>query len=85
LSHQAGTRFWRHFEALPPEIQQLARENFELLRSNPRHPSLQFKRVGQYWSIRVGRTYRALGIESPAGVLWFWIGSHEEYKRLIRS
>jgi len=85
LSHQAGSRFWRHFESLPPEVQQLARENFELLKSNPRHPSLQFKRVGSYWSVRVGRSYRALGVESSDGVLWFWIGSHEDYKRLIRG
>jgi hypothetical protein len=85
LSHHASTRFWRHFESLPPEIQQLAHENFELLKSNPRHPSLQFKRVGSYWSVRIGRTYRALGIDSPDGILWFWIGLHEEYKRLIRG
>lgn len=85
MTHQAGSRFWRHFESLPPEIQQLAHENFELLKSNPRHPSLQFKRVGNYWSVRIGRSYRALGIESSDGISWFWIGQHEEYKRLIRS
>ena len=84
MSHRAGTRFWRHFESLPAEVQQLARDNFELLKSNPRHPSLHFKRVGQYWSVRVGLAYRALGVESADGIVWFWIGLHEEYKRLIR-
>jgi hypothetical protein len=85
LSHRAGSRYWRLFDALPPEIQQIARENFALLRSDPRHPSLHFKRVGNYWSVRVGRNYRAVAIESADGLFWFWIGLHDEYKRLIRG
>jgi hypothetical protein len=30
-------------------------------------------------SVRVGAHYRALGVDAPGGVLWFWIGSHAEY------
>jgi hypothetical protein len=85
LSHRAGIRFWQHFHSLPPEIQALARQNFALLQSDPRHPSLRFKRVGGYWSVRIGRTHRALAVEAPEGLYWFWIGLHEEYKRLIRG
>ncbi|MEO8217238.1 MAG: hypothetical protein ABI718_09155 [Acidobacteriota bacterium] len=69
---------------MPAEVQQVARENFELLKSDPRHPSLHLKRVGRYWSARVGATYRALGVASEAGILWFWIGPHEEYERIIK-
>ena len=83
MSHHASKRFWRHFDELEPELQQLARDNYELLRANPQHPSLHFKRVGKYWSVRIGSDYRALGVDSPKGILWFWIGGHEEYKRLI--
>jgi hypothetical protein len=83
LSHQASKRFWRHFDDLPAETQQLARENYGLLRANPHHPSLHFKRVGKYWSVRIGSGHRALGVDSSAGILWFWIGTHEEYERLI--
>jgi hypothetical protein len=83
LSHQASKRFWRHLDELPPELQQLARDNYELLRANPQHPSLHFKRVGKYWSVRIGSGHRALGLDSPRGILWFWIGTHEEYERLI--
>jgi hypothetical protein len=83
LSHLAGRRFWRHFEGLPPEIQQLARENFELLKTNPQHPSLHFKRIGKLWSVRIGLSYRALGADSPKGIVWFWIGPHAEYEKLI--
>jgi len=84
LSHGTSSRFWRTFEELPPEIQQLARENYELLKTDPHHPSLHFKRAGRYWSARVGSSHRVLGIESPAGIVWFWIGPHEEYERLIK-
>jgi hypothetical protein len=44
---------------------------------------LQFKKVGRYWSVRVGLRYRALAIEVDGGYLWFWIGSHADYDRLI--
>lgn len=85
MSHRAAKRFWRALERLPEEIQKLARENFDLLKSDPHHPSLHFKRVGSYWSARVGSSHRALGVDSPAGIVWFWIGPHEEYERLIRE
>jgi hypothetical protein len=83
LSHLAAKRFWRAFAALPEDVQKLARDNFELLKSNPQHPSLHFKRVGKYWSARIGLSYRVLGQDSPLGIVWFWIGPHEEYERLI--
>jgi hypothetical protein len=35
------------------------------------------------WSVRVGRGYRALGIEGVDGFHWFWIGSHADYDRLV--
>ena len=83
MSHQASTRFWQHFNDLSRELQLLARDNYELLKSNPQHPSLHFKRVGKYWSVRICSGFRALGIDSRKGILWFWIGTHEEYERLI--
>ena len=64
-------------------MQDLARANFELLKANPYHPSLHFKRVGAYWSVRVGRSYRALATEEEDGLLWGWIGSHAEYDRIV--
>jgi len=81
LSHHASKRFWRGFEDLAPEVQQLARDNYELLKTNPHHPSLHFKRVGPYWSVRIGLSHRAVGVDTPDGILWFWIGSHKEYDR----
>jgi hypothetical protein len=86
MNHRTLPRFWRHYRQLPQDIQDLADKSFELLKSNPRHPSLHFKRIGRrkhLWSVRVGAHYRALGIEKPEGIVWFWIGTHAEYDRLL--
>jgi len=61
----------------------LADKNFELLKADPRHPSLRFKRIGKYRSVRVGLRYRALAVETSEGLAWFWIGSHSDYDRLL--
>ncbi|NEX16127.1 MAG: hypothetical protein C1943_05700 [Halochromatium sp.] len=49
---------------------------YALLRDNPRHPSLRFKKVGALWSVKVTLDYRALAVEAPNGYVWFWIGKH---------
>jgi len=56
LKHFTSPDFWALFNSLPPEIQKLARENFELLKDNPRHPSLHFKKAGGYWSVLLAGT-----------------------------
>jgi hypothetical protein len=84
MRHRANGDFWDAFEALPAPIRDLAGKSFQQLKDNPKHPSLQFKKVGPYWSARVGAHYRALAVERDYGFLWFWIGSHAEYDRLIR-
>jgi hypothetical protein len=53
------------------------------LRADPRHPSLHLKRVKRYWSARVGLHHRAVAVDAPDGLLWFWIGSHADYDKLI--
>ena len=75
--------FWAFYEKLPKDIQGLADKNFALLKENPEHPSLHFKTIGRYWSIRIGEKNRALGVEvGDEGLLWCWIGSHAEYDSL---
>lgn len=85
MANRASTRFWRLYDGLPPEIQKLADKNFELFKRDRGHPSLHFKRVGRFWSARVGADFRALAIDSPDGLLWVWIGGHDEYDKLIRT
>ena len=60
MKHRASPRFWRAYRGLPREVRQLADRNYQLLKANPAHPSLHFKKVGQFWSARVGLHYRAL-------------------------
>jgi hypothetical protein len=81
--HYTTRRFWECYNALPEVVQQTADQCYELLKAEPTHPSLHFKKVGKYWSVRVGRGYRALGVEVEKGILWFWIGTHAEYDKLI--
>lgn len=68
MKHLTLPRFWNLYRQLPKEIQKLADKNYQLLKVNPSHPSLQLKKVGrnkQLWSVRVGISYRALGTEKP--------------------
>ena len=54
LRHIKDPKFTPHFDVLPRKIQTAARKSFALLRSNPKHPSLHFKRVKDVvWSARI--------------------------------
>jgi hypothetical protein len=82
----ANARFWSLFRQLPPEVQDQARETYRTFAVNPRHPSLQFKRVSStrpIYSVRVSRDYRAVGLLQGEGVIWFWIGNHQDYDRFL--
>jgi hypothetical protein len=83
MRHRATPRFWGCYNALPTEVQQLADRCYALLRQDPHHPSLHFKKAGRFWSVRVGLHYRALAVADGQDMAWFWIGSHAEYDRLI--
>ena len=83
MNHHTTADFWVHYKTLPEQAQRLADRHYALLRLDPRHPSLHLKRVGRLWSARVGAGYRALAAESPDGLVWFWIGSHDEYERIL--
>ncbi len=78
--------FWEHYRTLPPAIRRVARKNYRLWRDNPRHPGLHFKAVGpNTWSVRVGENYRAVAAPVQGGFVWFWIGPHKDYERLVAS
>ena len=83
MRHLASLSFWEAYVKLPENIRALADKNYALLKENPRHPSLQLKKVGRFWSLRVGSRYRALAVEVEAGLLWFWIGSHADYDAIV--
>ncbi|MBB4648386.1 hypothetical protein GGQ99_000108 [Aminobacter niigataensis] len=84
MNHHASSRFWAAYDLLPEPVQQLADKNFALLRADPHHPSLHLKSVGRYWSVRVGRDHRAVAVRLEHDLVWFWIGKHAEYDKLLR-
>jgi len=65
LTHHASPEFWTYYNALPASIREQADKAFELLKTNPQHPSLHFKKVGRFWSARVELHYRAVGVDAP--------------------
>lgn len=84
MNHFATPEFWFYYRQLPVAIRELADKNFELLKTDPRHPSVRLKKVGNLWSARVGLAYRALAKERPEGLVWYWIGRHSRYNQLIK-
>ena len=85
MNHFASSKYWTCYESLPKEVRLQADRQFALLKANPSHPSLRFKKVGKYWSARVNPWVRALGAESGNDLVWFWIGTHTEYEHLIKN
>lgn len=83
MNHFTTEEFWERYQRLPEAVRRVADQNRELLRADPRHPSLHFKRVGRLWSVRARAGYRALAADGPDGLVWFWIGPHAEYDRLL--
>ena len=85
MNHSASPSFWQCYKVLPADVRELADKNFALLRDDPSHPSLHFKKVGRYRSARVGLRHRALAVEVDGGLLWIWIGDHAEYERMLNN
>jgi hypothetical protein len=88
LKSRLSEDFIVRFRELPDRIQRLARKNYKRWKTDNDHPSLQFKRVGKVkpvYSIRVGIGWRAFGLELDDNIIWFWIGSHAEYSRILKK
>jgi hypothetical protein len=85
VNHVATPDFWRCYRALPPAIRELANKNFALLKQDLSHPSIRFKQIGNLWSARVGLRYRALARHRAEGFVWFWIGPHGEYDKILST
>jgi hypothetical protein len=81
-------RFRQALKQLPEKVQLKARNTYHVWQENPQHPSLNFKQIHSrdpIYSIRIGIGCRALGVKNDNTMVWFWIGSHEEYNALIKT
>ncbi len=86
IESRTTRRFWRLFSDLPLEVQRDAKRAYRLFRSNPAHPGLQFKKLEgerDIYSARIGLDYRALGVMRQDRLVWYWIGNHADYDRLV--
>jgi hypothetical protein len=54
MNHHTTADFWACYHQLPEAVRRVADANYQLLKIDPRHPSLHFRRVGRLWSVRVG-------------------------------
>ncbi|NJK44997.1 MAG: hypothetical protein HC933_12545 [Pleurocapsa sp. SU_196_0] len=73
------------YRDLPDDVRQAARVAYQTFVRNPRHPGLQFKRIGlrePMYSVRITLNYRAIGLLEDDTVIWWWIGSHADYDKL---
>ena len=80
--------YWKSYNGLPKKIQKDADRKFDLWRQNPFHPSLNFKCVNaeyNIWSVRVTMDYRALAVRNAKSVIWYWIGDHNKYEKLLKT
>lgn len=80
--------FWKHYGQLDEQVKKRARKAYRLFEQDPSHPSLEFKKVHQtkpVYSARVTLDYRAVGIRDENEIVWFWIGTHDEYERVIEN
>jgi mRNA-degrading endonuclease RelE of RelBE toxin-antitoxin system len=80
--------FRKLLEHLPQEIQRQAKDAYSKFQEDPYHPSLHFKRVHStrpIYSARISRDYRSIGILKENEIIWYWIGSHSEYDKLLKQ
>ena len=86
MKSRANKRFWEAFKKLPLSIQKRTKINYRIWKKDPCHPSIHFKPVipGKFiYSVRIGISWRALGVKQGNCMIWFWIGSHEYYNSLV--
>lgn len=74
------------FAGLPKQVQDQVRQAYRQFKQDPNYPSLRFKKVHPglpIYSARINKDYRAVGQLEGDIVIWFWVGSHTDYDRLL--
>lgn len=85
FEHIQDQDFINLVERLPQALQNRVARQFQVLPENPLYPSLHFKKVSAgLWSIRISDDYRSLGYEDDGRIIWYWIGPHSEYEKMLK-
>ena len=88
MKSRTTSEFRKLFANLPKQVQDQTRIAYRQFKEDPGYPSLRFKKVHPelpIYSARISRNYRAVGQLDKDTVIWFWIGSHAEYDRLLEQ
>ena len=88
MNSRTTKRFGQMLAKLPSNIRQQAKGAYSLFRENPHHPSLRFKKVHDaepIYAVRININYRAVGVVDSGEIVWFWIGPHTEYEKLLNQ
>lgn len=86
MKSRTTAQFRKLFSDLPKPVQKQARAAYRQFKDNPSYPSLRFKKVHPelpIYSARINKNYRAVGQVDGDTVIWFWIGSHTDYDKLL--
>ncbi len=86
MESRTTRQFRRLLSDLPSDVQREAKPAYRTFQTNPAHPGLQFKKLegdDDIYSAPIGLDYRALAVMKKNRIVWYWIGSHSEYDRLI--
>jgi len=86
VTSRTSAEFRRDLARLPQRVKRQASEAYKLFKADPQHPSLKFKKLPPFedvWSVRIDANYRAIGRWRGDVILWFFIGSHADYDKLI--
>jgi hypothetical protein len=88
VKSRTTTEFRELFASLPKQVQEQTRTAYRQFKDDPSYPSLRFKKVHPelpIYSARINKGYRAVGQLDGDTVIWFWVGSHAEYSKLLEQ
>ena len=86
MKSHTTTQFRKLFADLPKQVQEQTRAAYRQFKKDPSYPSLRFKKVHPelpIYSARISKNYRAVGQLEGDTIIWFWLGSHAEYDKLL--
>jgi hypothetical protein len=88
VKSRTTVQFRKLFADLPEQVKEQTRVAYRQFKEDPSYPSLRFKKVHPelpIYSTCISKSYRAIGQLDEDTVIWFWVGSHAEYNRLLEQ
>ena len=81
-------KFRKAFDNLPENIKSLAKKTYNIWKDDPYHKILKYKQIHsskEIYSVKIGKGWKTLGLKREEKMVWFWIGSHADYDKLIKN